>query len=58
MLIKEVTGEEIIDSRKEKTIEVRIITDLGEFKASSPSGKSTGKYENAPYKKSLNDDIF
>ena len=58
MLIKEVSGEEIIDSRKERTIEVKIITDLGEFKASSPSGKSTGKHENAPYKKSLNDDII
>lgn len=57
MIIKEVSARAILDSRKEKTIEVSIKTNVGEFSASSPNGKSTGKYEAKSYKKSLENDI-
>ena len=58
VVIKEVSAKEIFDSRKDKTILISIKTDTGkEFKASSPSGKSTGKYEVKPYKKNLEGDI-
>src|SRR3990167_8164263 len=49
MIIKEVFAKKIFDSRKEPTIEVSI----NGQKASSPSGKSTGKYETPSYHKSL-----
>jgi enolase len=55
--IKSVTAKSILNSRKEKTIQVSINTAQGEFSASAPSGKSTGKYEKKPYKKDLNGDI-
>lgn len=55
--IKSVTAKSVLNSRKEKTIQVSITTDYGEFSASSPSGKSTGKYEKKPYKKDLEGDI-
>ncbi|MGY4884866.1 MAG: enolase C-terminal domain-like protein [Nanobdellota archaeon] len=59
VVIKEVSAKSILDSRKEKTILVSIKTNSGKtFKASSPSGKSTGKYEVHPYKKSLDEDII
>src|SRR3989344_9455677 len=57
MIIKEVSAEEILDSRKEKTILVSIKTTAGNFKGSAPNGKSRGKYEAKPYKKSLEEDI-
>lgn len=58
VVIKEVSAKSILDSRNEKTILVSIKTTSGKtFKASSPSGKSTGKYEVHPYKKSLEEDI-
>jgi enolase len=58
VVIKEVSAKSILDSRKEKTILVSIKTNSGKiFRASSPSGKSTGKYEVHPYKKSLEEDI-
>jgi enolase len=57
MKIKEVSARAILDSRKEKTIEVSIKTNVGNFSASSPTGKSTGKYEAKPYKKNLEEDI-
>ncbi|MDO8623607.1 MAG: hypothetical protein Q7R52_05145 [archaeon] len=57
MQIKEVSACEILDSRKEKTIMVSIKTNIGNFSASAPNGKSTGKYETKPYKKSLKEDI-
>ena len=41
------------DSRGEKTIQVIV----NGCKTSAPSGKSTGKFEKKPYKKSLNSDI-
>ena len=55
--IKEVSAKSVFDSRNEKTIEVSIKTNVGSFSASAPTGKSTGKYEAKPYKKSLDDDI-
>ncbi len=58
MKINEVSAKAIFDSRKEKTIMVSIKTSSGgEFSASSPAGKSTGKYEAKSYKKSLDEDI-
>jgi enolase len=57
MIIKEVETKSILDSRKEKTIEVSIKTDVGNFSASSPNGKSTGKHEAKSYKKNLEGDI-
>ena len=57
VVIKRVTATSIFDSRKEKTIFVTIKTNIGNFSASSPTGKSTGKYEIKPYKKSLEGDI-
>lgn len=57
VVIKDVSGKAILDSRKEKTILVSIKTNSGYFSASSPSGKSCGKYEENPYKKSLEKDI-
>jgi len=57
MIIKEVDAKSILDSRNEKTIQVSIKTDTGNFSASSPSGKSTGKFEVKTYKKNLDEDI-
>jgi enolase len=57
VVIKSVSAKDILDSRKEKTIEITIKTNAGKFKSSSPSGKSTGKYEKKVYKKSLEEDI-
>jgi enolase len=59
VVIKEVSAKSILDSRKEKTILVSIKIKSGKtFSASSPSGKSTGKYEAKPYKKNLEEDII
>jgi len=57
MKIKEVSARAILDSRKEKTILVSIKTNVGEFSASAPNGKSTGKYEAKSYNKNLEEDI-
>jgi enolase len=57
MKIEGVSAKTILDSRKEKTILVSIKTNVGEFSASSPNGKSTGKYEAKSYQKSLEEDI-
>jgi len=57
VVIKSVSAKSILDSRKEKTIHVTIKTDVGNFSASAPNGKSRGKYEAKPYKKSLEEDI-
>ena len=57
VVIKSSSAKAILDSRKEKTIEISIKTNVGNFSASSPNGKSTGKYEVKSYKKSLEDDI-
>lgn len=59
VVIKDVSAKSILDSRGEKTILISIKTNAGKtFSASSPSGKSTGKYEAKPYKKSLEEDII
>ena len=57
VMIKKVIAKSILDSRKEKTILVTINTDVGKFSASSPTGKSTGKYAKKIYKKNLEGDI-
>jgi len=43
--IKDIKAREILDSRGNPTVEVDIKTDLGVFRASVPSGASTGIYE-------------
>lgn len=57
MKIERVSARAILDSRKEKTILVSIKTDVGDFHASSPTGKSTGKFEAKSYHKGLDNDI-
>ena len=57
MRIKAVDAGIVLDSRKEKTILISITTNVGEFSASSPSGKSTGKHEKKSYKKDLEGDV-
>lgn len=57
VVIKSVSAKSILDSRKERTIHITIRTDIGSFSASAPNGKSRGKYEAKPYKKSLEEDI-
>lgn len=43
--IKNITAREILDSRGNPTVEVDLTTEQGIFRASVPSGASTGKYE-------------
>ena len=43
--IKNIQAREILDSRGNPTVEVKLFTDLGSFLASVPSGVSAGKYE-------------
>lgn len=57
MIINGVSAKTINDTRNEKTISVSLRTNVGDFNASAPNGKSTGKYEKKPYKKSIDDDI-
>ena len=57
VIINGISGKSVLDSRKQKTILVSIKTNVGNFYASAPNGKSTGKYEAKPYKKGLEDDI-
>jgi len=57
VIVKEVSAKTILDSRNEKTIFVLIKTNVGEFSASSPNGKSKGKFEAKPYKINLQEDI-
>ncbi len=57
MKITGVTAKSILDSRKEKTVEVIINTNVGVFSASAPNGKSKGKHEAKPYRKTLEEDI-
>jgi enolase len=45
MPISAVKAREILDSRGNPTVEVEITTELGVFRASVPSGASTGAYE-------------
>jgi enolase len=57
MFIKEVSAKAVKDSRGEETIFVKIKTNVGEFSATAPNGKSKGKHEAKSYKKNLADDI-
>jgi enolase len=57
VVIKEVSAKVILDSRKEKTIETLIKTNVGVFSASSPQGKSTGKNATKTYKKDPDKDV-
>ncbi|HTZ42180.1 MAG TPA: enolase C-terminal domain-like protein, partial [Candidatus Omnitrophota bacterium] len=57
VVIKSVSAKEVPDSRGEKTILVSIKTNAGDFGASAPMGKSRGKNEAEPYKKTISDDI-
>ena len=57
VIVKATSAKEIPDSRDEKTILVTIKTDAGEFSASAPMGKSRGKHEAEPYKKTIKEDI-
>jgi enolase len=43
--MNQIKAKEILDSNQKPTVEVRLETDFGVFKASVPSGVSTGKYE-------------
>lgn len=43
--IKSIKAKAILDSQKKPTVEAEIETSAGKFKASVPSGVSTGKYE-------------
>ena len=57
VVIRGVSARSIFDSRREKTISVSIKTNVGNFSASSPNGKSKGKHEKKSYKKNLETDI-
>ncbi|PIN90270.1 hypothetical protein COU57_03900 [Candidatus Pacearchaeota archaeon CG10_big_fil_rev_8_21_14_0_10_32_14] len=57
VFIKDVVASVILDSRKEKTIQITVITTAGKFTSSAPQGKSTGKFEVKTYKKSIEEDI-
>lgn len=57
VVVKEVSAKVIADSRGEETIEVSIKTNVGQFRASSPQGKSTGKNAVKVYKKSPEKDV-
>ncbi|MFH1500596.1 MAG: hypothetical protein ABIE22_01480 [archaeon] len=58
MKLKGVSVKEVLDSRKDSTVQVLVKTSSGTFSTSAPSGKSTGKFETPAYigsvKKSIN----
>jgi enolase len=43
--IKKIKAREVLDSRGNPTVEVDVVTEEGAFRAITPSGASTGKYE-------------
>jgi len=57
MKIQKIEARQILDSRKEPTIEISVITEKGKFDSSAPSGKSRGRFEAKPYARSLQTDI-
>ena len=57
MKVKKLVARQIKDTRGDKTIEILLKTDFGEFIASAPNGKSRGEYESKPYKRSILGDI-
>ncbi len=58
MRIKKIEARQILNSRKEPTIEVSVFTEKGRFSSSAPKGKSKGRFEARPYAKSLQLDIL
>jgi len=58
MIIKKVGARIVKDSRGQRTIQVYVKTSKGIFKTSSPSGKSTGKFEVRPYGGNLKGDVW
>ena len=56
MILKEVEARDILNSRKERTIQVIVKTSNGSFKSAAPSGASKGEYEARPYAKTLKSD--
>ena len=57
MKVKKLVARKIKDTRGDETIEIKLISDFGEFIASAPNGKSKGEFEVKPWKKSLKGDI-
>jgi|TARA_Y100000310_G_scaffold96473_1_gene94227 enolase len=57
VVIKRVFAKSILDSRKDKTILITIKTNVGNFSASAPNGKSIGRHAVKIYKKNLEEDI-
>ncbi len=57
MKIKRLIARKIRDTRGDPTIQVELNNHFGKFKASAPNGKSRGKFEAKPWKKSLSRDI-
>ena len=57
MRIKKIEAKQILDSRKEPTIQISVLTEKGKFISSAPSGKSKGRFEAKPYSISLKEDI-
>ena len=54
---KQITAKFIFNSRMEKTIEVIVKTDSGNFSASAPSGKSKGSHEREAYKNTIENEV-
>src|SRR4030042_2173231 len=57
MQFKKINARNILDSRKEETIEIAIETVRGKCVSLAPCGKSTGRFEARPYAKNLQEDI-
>ena len=57
VVIKSILAKDILDSRGEKTILISIKTNIGNFSASAPNGKSKSKHTTKSYKKNLEEDI-
>ena len=57
MKVKKLVAKEIKDTRVSPTIEIKLVTDDGEFISSAPNGKSRGEFEADIWKKSLKGDI-
>ncbi|MFH1307401.1 MAG: hypothetical protein ABIH72_00940 [archaeon] len=57
MKLKEIKVKEVLDSRREKTIQVIVKTASGTFNTSSPSGKSIGKFETPVFNMNIKNSI-
>ncbi len=57
MKVKKLVAKKIKDTRGEATIEIKLVTNDGEFVSSAPNGKSRGEFEADVWKKSLVGDI-